>query len=78
MKKLIEGSIPEIKNIVGQNEKYGTGKEQEKNNCDITGQAAEKLSQFFFTNGPHARENKGYTAKLSPQPQVRVAFGLLK
>ena len=78
MKEFIKSGIPEIENIIGQKKQYGAGKQKEKNYCDIACEAAKILTQFLFTNGPHARENKGYTAKLSPHPHVRVAFGLLK
>ena len=60
LEKFVQRGISEIEDVIRKNKQYGTGKEEEKDYRDITCQAAEKLTQFFFTNRPHARENKGY------------------
>ena len=51
--KRIQGGITKVKNIVAEKEKEDAIHQQEYDDRNISCQAAEKLAEFFFTNGPH-------------------------
>jgi hypothetical protein len=53
LKEPVKSSIAKIEDIILKNKKHQSIYQKENDDGDITGKTAEKLAEFFFTNGPH-------------------------
>jgi hypothetical protein len=53
LKKALKSGISEIENIVLKNKKDKSIDDEEDDDGNISRKTAEKLPEFFFTNGPH-------------------------